>query len=132
MKSYELSKLDMECIAAAAHMANRAYCIGIGDTSQPTWAEAPDWQKDSAINGVKACIDGGPEHSPEASHKAWLAQKQAEGWKVGPVKDPEKKEHPCMVPYAELPEAQRVKDDVFLATVRTLSALMTESRRHFV
>ena len=130
LKAYMLSKLDLECIAAAAHMANRAYCLGIGDPSQPTWADAPDWQRESAVNGVRACIDGGPDYSPEASHKSWLAQKDAEGWTYGPTKDPEKKQHPCMVDYCMLPEAQRAKDHLFLATVRTLAKLM-EGRRSF-
>lgn len=122
MINYET--LALECIAASAHMANRAYCIGIGDTSQPTWLAAPDWQKDSARNGVVACINGGSMHTPEESHKGWLAQKVAEGWKFGPVKDPEKKQHPCMVPYSELPESQRAKDDVFIVTVRQMAALL--------
>lgn len=111
-------------IAAAAHMANRAYCIGIGDTSQPAWENAPDWQRESAILGVGAVLDGGPEHTPEKSHKGWLAQKVAEGWTYGPVKDPEKKQHPCMVPYAELPEAQRLKDAIFIATVRAMVGVL--------
>lgn len=106
----------INAIAAACHMVNRAYCIGIGDNSQPRWEEAPEWQRDSARNGVRAVLNGGTAYSPEDSHKSWLAQKQAEGWTFGPVKDPEKKQHPCMVPYAELPEEQRRKDTLFLDT----------------
>lgn len=107
---------SLEIVAAAAHMANRAYCIGIGDTSQPTWEEAPDWQKSSAMNGVRAKLLD-PTVTPEQSHEGWLAEKTANGWKYGPVKDPEKKEHPCFLPYAELDAAAKAKDDIFLATV---------------
>jgi hypothetical protein len=103
--------------AAAAHMANRAYCIAIGDDSQPVWEEAPEWQKKSAIIGVEGVING---NTPEQSHESWLAVKQADGWKYGAVKDPDKKEHPCFVPYAALPPAQRVKDDIYVATVRSI------------
>lgn len=35
-----------------------------------------------------------------------------------------KKEHPCLVPYAELPPEQRQKDHVFVATVRTMAAAL--------
>jgi hypothetical protein len=40
------------------------------------------------------------------------------------VKDPEKKQHPCMVPYADLPAAQRAKDALFLGTVRNMAAAL--------
>lgn len=39
----------------------------------------------------------------------------------GEVKDGEAKTHPCLVPYEQLPPAQRLKDDLFAAIVRTLA-----------
>jgi hypothetical protein len=104
----------IEACARSAHEANRAYCIALGDDSQPPWQDAPDWQKESARKGVIGALSGS---TPEQSHASWLAEKAATGWKYGPVKDPEKKEHPCFLPYGELPEAQRVKDDIFVSTV---------------
>ena len=53
-----------------------------------------------------------------AQHEAWLSDKVREGWKLGPVKDATKKEHPCMVPYKDLPLEQRIKDHLFKAVVR--------------
>jgi len=111
--------VDMiEAAARSAHEVNRAYCLALGDTSQPSWEEAPDWQKSSALKGVAGALHG---NTPEQSHEGWLAEKAATGWKYGPVKDPEKKEHPCYVPYAELPPAQRHKDVLFVTTVRAVS-----------
>lgn len=43
-----------------------------------------------------------------------------EGWKYGPIKDADKKEHPCMVPFADLPAAQQAKDYIFRAVVHAL------------
>lgn len=63
-------------------------------------------------------------NTPEQSHESWFAEKVATGWKYGPVKDPEKREHPCMVSYAELPPVQRQKDHVFVGTVRTWAAAL--------
>ena len=108
----------IESCARAAHEVNRAYCLALGDLSQLPWGTAPEWQRESARSGVRAVIAGGPEHSPEKSHEGWLAQKLAEGWTYGPVKDPEAKTHPCCVPYSELPLAQRAKDYIFIAVVR--------------
>jgi hypothetical protein len=107
----------IEACARAAHEANRAYCIAIGDNSQPAWDDAPEWQKSSARNGVAGALTGA---TSEQSHESWFAEKHANGWQWGEVKDPERKLHPCMVPYAELPEAQRLKDHVFIAVVAAM------------
>jgi hypothetical protein len=106
-------------IAQMAHELNQAYCQSIGDMSQPSWEDAPDWQKNSAETGVRFHLDN-PEASPSASHDSWLKQKTEEGWKYGEVKDPEKKEHPCFVPYEQLPTEQKAKDYIFRQTVHSL------------
>lgn len=104
----------IEEIAQAAHEVNRIYCEALGDNSQLPWAQAPDWQKESAIAGVRAYAMN-PDRSPEGAHKAWWSHKQADGWRYGPKKDPDAKTHPCMVPYAELPPEQQAKDHIFRA-----------------
>lgn len=106
-------------IARVAHEVNRAYCAALGDDSHPTWENAPEWQRSSAVAGVQLHLNN-PDTTPEQSHESWLKQKRAEGWTWGEVKDPVKREHPCMAPYAELPIEQRVKDHLFRAVVRAL------------
>jgi hypothetical protein len=113
----------IETIAAATHMVNRAYCIGIGDLSQPTWQDAPDWQKQSAYDGVMAVLRGDVD-TAEQSHERWRSRKIEEGWVYGKVKDPFRKTHPCLVPYQDLPPGQRTKDHLFLDTIRTLRTAM--------
>lgn len=112
-----------ETAAQIAHEANRGYCQALGDMSQEAWEYAPDWQRESAIKGVQHIMDN-PSSGPGASHRSWLKEKAETGWKYGPVKDPEKKEHPCFVPFEELPVDQQAKDFIFLAVVRgVLTAL---------
>lgn len=106
-------------IARVCHEVNKAYCESIGDNSQLDWNDAPQWQKDSAIEGVIFHLYN-PDASPSASHESWLAVKEKEGWKYGPVKDAEKKEHPCFVPYDQLPVEQRSKDYLFRQIVHSL------------
>ena len=108
-----------ENIAKVCHEANRAYCETIGDLSQPKWEDAPDWQKNSAIDGVEKIIDGTVKQ-PSDSHASWLAEKERGGWSYGPVKDPDNKKHPCFVPYEELPTEQKLKDALFFAVVKAL------------
>ncbi len=112
-----MKEQDIEDVAEICHIFNRIYCEAIGDSTQPTWEEAPDWQKESAVNGVKYHLEN-PDSKPCDSHNNWLAEKEANGWKYGEVKDPEKKEHPCMVAYEELPKEQQIKDAIFIGTVR--------------
>ena len=106
-------------IARICHEANRAYCESLGDLTQTTWDNAPDWQKESAINGVQFHMDN-PDSKPSDSHENWMKEKESDGWVFGEVKDPEKKEHPCMVPYDQLPQEQQVKDALFIGIVRAL------------
>lgn len=111
----EADEYRVELIARAAHSANRGYCQSLGDNSQPAWDDAPDWQKDSARAGVRFHLAN--DVTPEQSHESWLAVKEADGWKYGPVKDADKKEHPCFVPYADLPADQKAKDFIFKSVV---------------
>ena len=112
-------------LAMCAHELNRAYCAAMGDVSQLPWADAPQWQKDSELMGVEMHL-ANPDATPEQSHESWLAQKTAEGWAYGEVKDPAKKLHPCFVPYAELPESQKAKDYIFRAAVHSINAAIAE------
>lgn len=112
--------MNVQEIARVAHEVNRAYCASLGDTSQLPWEEAPDWQKQSAINGVEFHL-ANPQSKPSDSHESWLREKERDGWKFGPVKDPAKKEHPCFVPYDDLPPEQKAKDYLFLGIVRALA-----------
>lgn len=111
--------MTIENVARVAHELNKAYCESMGENSQPNWEDAPEWQKSSAINGVKFHLDN-PDASPSASHESWLKQKAEEGWKYGLVKNPETKEHPCFVPYDELPKEQKAKDFIFRQAIHSL------------
>lgn len=106
----------VERIARVAHEINAAYCRALGDDSQPSWDDAPEWQKESAINGVQAHL-ANPDMTPEQSHENWLREKYDTGWKYGEVKDPEAKTHPCIQSYDKLPAEQRAKDHIFKSVV---------------
>lgn len=108
-----------EQIARVCHEANRAWQTVTGDPApSPTWDQAPDWQRNSAVEGVAAAIDG---QTPEQLHLSWVNSKLADGWRYGTTKNSEAKTHPCLVAYDQLPEEQRIKDDLFHAIVRALT-----------
>ena len=57
-----------------------------------------------------------------------MASRIAEGWVWGPVKDFDKKTHPCLIPYSELPLEQQRKDAIFQGVVRGVAAEMQRLR----
>jgi len=118
--------LAVKHVAIECHEANKRYCESIGDTSQPAWEDAPDWQKESIINGVKFHV-ANPGADASASHENWLKEKEADGWKYGPEKNPEKKEHPCFVPYAELSDAHKNKDTFLMTVVGQYRSVLADS-----
>ena len=113
-------KLSIEQIARTAHEANRALCASFGDRSQKPWDEAEGWQRESAIKGVQFRI-ANPDASDSAQHDQWMADKVADGWVYGAVKDADAKTHPCIVSFDQLPPDQKAKDAIFAAVVRSLS-----------
>lgn len=114
----EIQKVTVEMIAAACHQQNRTYCQMIGDDSQVNWADAPAWQRESAVEGIRSVLKN-PDLA--ATHESWAAFKAADGWVYGEVKDAEAKTHPCMVPYSDLPEEQKKKDELYVDMVQQLA-----------
>ena len=109
-------------IAMLCHAMNAAYCQSLGDESQVPWDDTPETHKQSLIAGVEMHL-ANPNATPEQSHQSWYAQKEAEGWAYGEFKDLEKKEHPCFLPYEDLPTEQKAKDYLFRATVHSMKHL---------
>lgn len=113
-------RFSVDQIAQICHEANRQVQISIGEVSSPYWKDAPDWQKDSAREGVLHALRG---ESAEELHLSWVWAKIRDGWTYGPVKDEEKKTHPCLVPYHELPRDQQIKDHVFRGIVEVFASV---------
>jgi len=55
------------------------------------------------------------------THEVWAQQRLAEGWQYGIARNDERKEHPCLVPYEELPENEKEYDR---GTVRKVVKVM--------
>lgn len=108
-------------IAQVCHEANRALQQIQNDPTipvSPSWWDLDEETMFSAVDGVENIID--TNATPEQSHENWCRFKRQHGWALGPVKDEAKKEHPLLVPYAELPESQQIKDALFHAIVNAL------------
>jgi len=107
-------------MARMIHTMNQLYCQQIGDFSQPDWADAEDWQKQSSMDAIKFQLDN-PHAPPSAGHEKWMEEKQRDGWTYGTVKDIPAKKHPCMVSFFQLPREQQLKDTMIKLLVMTLN-----------
>ncbi len=58
------------------------------------------------------------------AHEVWARDRMSEGWKYGPARDENKKEHPSLVPYEQLVETEKQYDrNTAMETVKTLISL---------
>jgi hypothetical protein len=64
------------------------------------------------------------EQLAENAHDNWAKLRMAQGWTWGPARDDKAKEHPCLVPYAELPDSEKQYDrDTAMETLKAIIAL---------
>jgi hypothetical protein len=57
-------------------------------------------------------------------HDIWSRHRLAEGWRYGPHRDDQHKEHPGLVPYDQLPSSERDYDrNTALETLKAILAL---------
>jgi hypothetical protein len=57
-------------------------------------------------------------------HEVWARQRLRDGWRHGPRRDDERREHPMLVPYERLPDSEREYDrQVARETLKTILAL---------
>lgn len=64
------------------------------------------------------------ERLAENAHDIWARQRLADGWTYGEQRDDARKEHSCLVPYNELPEAEKEYDrSVAMATLKAIVAM---------
>lgn len=111
-------------IAQIAHTVNAALCLAIGDDSHQPWDQTSEEQRASILAGVDMHL-ANPEATPEQSHEAWMKAKIEAGWTYAEVKNVEAKQHPCLLPYDQLPLIQRAKDHIFRAVVHQLAGIKT-------
>ncbi len=64
------------------------------------------------------------ERLAEHAHDTWARQRLNDGWRHGPRRDDATKEHPCLVPYRDLPEAEKEYDRATaMGTLKAILAL---------
>ena len=64
------------------------------------------------------------EQLAENAHDHWAKRRIAEGWTWGATRDDERRTHPCLVPYDQLPKSEKAYDRATaMETLRAIIAL---------
>ena len=64
------------------------------------------------------------EHMSRNVHEVWAKNRISQGWQYGKQRNDDFKQHPCLVPYDELPESERVYDrDTAVETLKLICKL---------
>jgi hypothetical protein len=64
------------------------------------------------------------ERLAENAHDVWAEARLAAGWVWGPRRCDERLHHPCLIPYAQLPESEKDYDrNAVLSTLKVVLAL---------
>ncbi|MEM9740895.1 MAG: RyR domain-containing protein, partial [Pseudomonadota bacterium] len=98
----------------------RAWSAAHGQKPAPHWRMAPRWMKESTRESVDFVL-AHPSADDLKQHDQWMEQKRRDGWVYGETKNEQKKTHPMLVPFEDLPEMEKLKDSLLRAIVLALA-----------
>lgn len=121
-------------VSRVTYEALRAWDVANGDQTAKVWDKLDRESQDTVVANVNWYITN-PLAGPGAQHRSWVDKRSVQpdpekdseevaaqkGWKWGRVFSVERKEDPRMVPFHLLPNAEQVKDRIFVAIVRAAS-----------
>ena len=80
---------------------------------------------ESLMKGTAFVLEN-PLTTAEENHKLWMRGKEEQGYIYGDVLDIEKKTHPSMIPFEELSEIEKRKDEMDILMVKLANSLFDE------
>ena len=111
-----------EVIAKITHAVDRIIRASMGQTILP-------WDRHEA--GLKTewrakigALKGSDSITPQMRHESWAQDMIKAGWVQGDKVDHDKKTHPSICSYEDLPEQVHLLDEVFVAIVEVCSGAM--------
>lgn len=79
---------------------------------------------DTSSVALPAGLEALTERLAENTHDIWAARRMAEGWTWGPTRNDALKQHPDLIPYADLPEGEKQYDrNTAMQTLKAIVAL---------
>ena len=114
--------MNKEYIAKIAFNLLQIICIYNSESCIETYDNLSEERKNQVLCAVEEVLDN-PKITAYDVHDVWMKAKLKDGWQYSPVTDREKKEHACLVPFAELNVFQKLKDAMFIQIVLELKGL---------
>lgn len=112
--------MKIQQIAQLCHESGRLFSKIIGAEAPPDWESLTPDEKAEIIALVDYRIEN--TNAPfSAQHAKWKDNKIAAGWKFGKIFNEDKKTHPCIIPYDELPINTRRADAIAVAIINAMT-----------
>lgn len=112
---------QVRLIAAACHEVQQAYSRACGGPVC-AWTQLSTDERELMIYGVRQVLRG---LTPDALHQAWYEQRVASGWPLhAAARCHANRAHPDLVPYEQLADDERDKDQLFFETVQLMLDVM--------
>lgn len=105
--------ITIDKLGEMCYEQNRVISLELGEPDLGNWDNLSQEIKDSIINGIMNILKN-PGISPEENHENWLKYKRAEGWAYGKEQDSENKISKYLLPWSELTDLQKQKDEIFI------------------
>lgn len=122
MTDEEMSN-NITAFAQIAHKLDVAYAAAVYGENKPGWHQLPAEDRKHISDRVVYYLTD-PNAVVSSLHEKWAYSKLSSGWSYGKEFNEEKKQHPLLISYSELPLTRRVADTLFMQTVQTLSRLL--------
>ena len=87
--------------------------------------EISDERLKSLMTGTKYVLEN-PATTAEENHNIWMEAKKNQGYTYGEVIDIEKKTHPSMIPFENLSDVEKRKDEMDVLMVKLANQLFEE------
>lgn len=110
-KDFIIDNICREC-----HTANNSLRLTNNESELPDWEYLSQDLKDNTKNTVLQILDN-PSYTAENAHDEWMKHKMTQGWVYGENKDDVKKTHPLLIPFSEMSDIDKLKDQLFIDIV---------------
>lgn len=117
-------ELTLEIAAKILHETTRVL-PRVDGTIPVCWDELTNHQQEAAMFAVNMLVNTAPK-SPEQLHDLWRKINRNFGWVYGPTYDIEKLEHPSMVPFDNLSNTEKLKDELWSVLIEAFRPYLTK------
>ena len=105
MKEEKITELVYEAARLEAEWSKRSIV-------PEKWEDRDEKFRNQMINVVKKYLSQENLPTPEEAHNSWMDAYFKMGWKYGKERDVDKKTHPDLLPFYNLPQDERDKDAI--------------------